>query len=130
MPNNSVVTNNNKSFIIVSYLLTNSKKSRQLNLWESPQKAAVEASPYLQIQSVPVKERVDPKEIRYELWIYPHAVRACGGQYSADEAHKIYGAVKKWDWKLGENNRLYCLTQLEAVIDSIIKSSSPKGGLI
>ena len=100
-----------------------SPKSKQLKLWESPQSPVAEASSYLQIKSVPVKERVNPKEIRYALWIYPHAVRACGGQYSADEAHKICQAVKGWDWGLDENNRPYCLPQLEALINSIIKRS-------
>jgi hypothetical protein len=101
-----------------------SKKTKQLNLWESPRKPAAEASPHLQIKSVAACERIDPKEIRYALWIYPHAVRACGGQYSADEAHKICKAVKGWDWVLDENNRPYCLPQLEALIDSIIKRSA------
>jgi hypothetical protein len=99
------------------------KKSKQLNLWEFPKKPAVETAPYLQIRSIAVEERVNPKEIRDALWIYPHAVRACGGQYSADEAHKICRAVKSWDWVLDENNRPYCLPQLEALIDSIIKRS-------
>ncbi len=87
------------------------------------QKPAAEASHYLQIKSVPVRERVNPKEIRYALWIYPHGVRACGGQFTGHEAHQIAKATKGWDWALDENNRLYCLPQLEALIDSIIKRS-------
>jgi len=100
-----------------------SRQPKQLNLWESPQKPAAEASPYLQIKSVPVRERVNPKEIRYTLWIYPHAVRACGGQFTGHEAHQIAKATKGWNWLLDENNRLYCLPQLEALINSIIKRS-------
>jgi len=83
-----------------------------------------DVSPYLQIKSIPVDERVDPKEIRYALGIYPHAVRACGGQFTGDEAHQIAKATKGWDWVLDENNRPYCLPQLEALIDSIIKRSA------
>lgn len=83
-----------------------------------------DVSPYLQIKSVPVEERVNPKEIRYALWIYPHAVRACGGQFTGDEAHQIAKATKGWDWQLDENNHLYCLSQLEALLDSIIKRSA------
>jgi hypothetical protein len=98
--------------------------SKQLTIWESPRKPAAEASPYLQIKSVPVDERVDPKEIRYALGIYPHAVRACGGQFTGDEAHQIAKATKGWDWQLDENNHPYCLSQLEALLDSIIKRSA------
>jgi|GEM_PF-3387667 hypothetical protein len=101
-----------------------SQKSKQITIWESPQSPAAEALSYLQIKSVPVSERIDPKEIRYELRIYPDAVRACGGQYSADEAHKICQAVKGWHWGLDENNRPYCLPRLEALIDNIIKRSA------
>lgn len=100
-----------------------SQQPKQLNLWKAQRKPEAEASPYLQIKSVPVEERVNPKEIRYALWIYPHAVRACGGQYSADEVHRICQAVKSWDWELDENNHPYCLPQLEELINSIIKRS-------
>ena len=101
-----------------------SRKAKQLTLWKPQQKPAAEASPYLQIKSVPVKERVNPKEIRYELWVYPHIVRVCGGQFTGQEAHQIAKATKGWDWALDENNRPYYLPQLEALIDSIIKRSA------
>jgi hypothetical protein len=113
-----------KPFIIFSQLREEGNTPKQLSLpLVAPQKPAAKESPYLQIKSVPVDERVDPKEIRYALWIYPHLVRACGGQFTAEEAHEIAKATKGWDWQLDENNRLYCLPQLEALIDSIIKCS-------
>jgi hypothetical protein len=114
-----------KSHIILSQLREEGKFPQQLSLpLASPQKPAAKESPYLQIKSVPVDERVDPKEIRYALWIYPYLVRACGGQFTGHEAHQIAKATKGWDWQLDENNRLYCLPQLEALIDSIIKRSA------
>jgi hypothetical protein len=95
-------------------------RAKKLDLWDQAEK---EKLPYLQIQSVPVKKRVNAKEIRYELWIYPHAVRACGGQFTGHEAHKICQAVKGWDWVLDENNRPHCLPELEALIDNIVERS-------
>lgn len=110
----------NISLTIFSQLNSNSNSDNHSH----PQIDNCDASPYLQIKSVSVEERVNPKEICYALWIYPHAVRACGGQYSADEAHKICQAVKGWDWVLDEkNNHPYCLPQLEELINSITKQS-------
>ena len=95
-------------------------RAKKLDLWDQAEK---EKLPYLQIKSVRVDERVDPKEIRYALWIYPHLVRACGGQFTGHEAHQIAKATKGWDWELNEDDRPYCLPRLEALIDSIIKRS-------
>ncbi len=100
----------------------------QLHLWQPPQQAKADASSYLQIQSVPITERIDPRETRYILVILPQNFRASGGQFTAEEAHEIAKATKGWDWQLDENNRLYCLQRLEALIDSIIKRSSHLGG--
>jgi hypothetical protein len=87
-----------------------------------------ETAPFLQIASVPVAERVVLTEHRYVLLIQPLGIRACGGQYSAEEAHQIAKATKGWDWSLDKNGRLRCLTRLEGLLDSICKRSSQKGG--
>ncbi len=84
----------------------------------------MEAAPYLQIASVPIRERISPREPRYILVILPQKIRAIAGQFTGHEAHQIAKATKGWDWQLDENNRLYCLPQLEALIDSIIKQSA------
>lgn len=101
-------------------------EGRQLTVWESQQKP--ETTPYLQIASIPVDERVNPFEHRYCLVILPYGVRACGGQFTADEAHQIAQAMKQWDWSLDEAGRLRCLPALEGLVDSICKRSSQKGG--
>lgn len=78
------------------------------------------ATPYLQIASAPLAERVNQKENRYILLIQPQGIRACGGQYTADEVYVIAQSTKGWDWSLNENNRPYCLPRLEALLDAII----------
>lgn len=110
-------------------------KWRQLELFPLPQKRrnshkrqSPHQSPYLQIASVPVNERIDPKEVRYILIILPHGIRAAAGQYTAQEAHAIAKAVKSWDWSVDENQRPFCLPALEAMLDSICKYSALKGG--
>ncbi len=99
---------------------------RQLHLWEPPQTKT--EAPYLQIQSVPVNERVSRKEPRYVLVILPHGIRACGGQFTAEEAHAITQKTKGWDWSLDANNRPRCLPALEHLLDRICHASSQCGG--
>jgi len=93
--------------------------SIQLDLWESQNKPQGQASPYLQIRSVPVDERINPKEIRYALWIYPQGIRACGGQFTAEEAHEISKSTRGWDWSKSQ-------ASLEQLLDGICKRSSVK----
>ncbi len=96
---------------------------KQLSLpVESIQKPRV--SPQLQIASVPLVERINSKENRYILLVQPQGIRACDGQFTADEAYQIAKLTKRWDWSLDGNNRLYCLAALEQLLDSIIKQSS------
>jgi hypothetical protein len=85
------------------------------------------ASPYLQIASVRAEERINQRENRYILLIQPQGIRACGGQFTADEAHQITKAIKAWDWTLDGNNRPYCLPALESLLDSITQRSSQGG---
>lgn len=86
-----------------------------------------ESAPYLQIQSVPVSQRIDPEQNSYILVIQPAGVRAAGGQYTADEAHEIAKATRGWDWSLDKNDRPKCLPALERLLDQICKRSA-KGG--
>jgi hypothetical protein len=81
----------------------------------------------LQITSVPVAERIDPKENRYILVIRPQGIRAAAGQYTAAEAHEIARLTKKWDWTLDASNRPQCLPALEALLTSIVKRSTSQG---
>ena len=106
-----------------SELFTLTNKRQKSHKRQSPHQ-----SPYLQIASVPIKERIDPKEVRYVLIILPHNIRAAAGQYTAQEAHAIANATKGWDWSLDENQRPFCLPALEALLDSICKHSAFKGG--
>jgi hypothetical protein len=99
--------------------------SKQLNLWE-PLQAKEEESPYLQITSVPVNARINPNEVRYILVILPHGIRAAAGQYTAEEAHAIAQKTKGWSWNLDADGRLQCLSQLEALLDTICKHSFEK----
>jgi hypothetical protein len=88
-----------------------------------------EATTYLQIVSVPVEQRVNPKQNSYILLIQPHGVRAAGGQYTADEAHEIAKSTRGWDWSLDENQRPKCLPQLERLLDQICKRSAQVSNL-
>jgi hypothetical protein len=93
--------------------------------------AMAEASPFLQITSVPLVERVVATGHRYQLLIQPHGVRACGGQFTAEEAHQIALATRGWDWRLDEHSRPKCLGRLEQLLDRICKKSAAitiKGG--
>ena len=83
---------------------------------------------FLQIKSVPVKERVNLKENRYILVIQPIGIRACSGQFTADEVYNLSQAIKGWDWSLDAANRPYCLPELESLIDEICLQSSVDGG--
>lgn len=89
-------------------------------------RSRVEASPYLQIQSIPITERINPREPRYILVILPQRVRAFGGQFIVEEAHAIAKATRHWDWSLDENKRPRCLPALEALLDNICKRSAVK----
>lgn len=82
----------------------------------------------LQITSVPVAERIDPKENRYILLLQPQGIRAAAGQFTANEAHQIAKAVKNWDWTLDADNRPRCLPALEALLNTIVKRSTSQGG--
>jgi len=82
----------------------------------------------LQITSIPIAERTDPKQNRYILVIQPQGVRAAAGQYTAAEAFEIARLTKKWDWTLDANNRPQCLLALEALLTSIVKRSDEGGG--
>ncbi len=84
--------------------------------------------PRLQIESVPVAERINPHEQRYVLVIAPQDIRACGGQLTAHEAHEVAKATRGWNWELDSNNRPLCLGQLEALLERICQSSARKGG--
>lgn len=86
-----------------------------------------EIRPCLQIASVPEGERVDRRQNSYVLVVQPHNIRACGGQYTADEAHEIAKATRGWDFSLDENQRLKCLPQLERLLDGIIKRTHQQG---
>lgn len=83
-----------------------------------------EDTPFLQIQSVPITQRVDPERHSYVLVVQPIGVRACGGQYSASEAHEIAKLTKGWDWTLDPDDKPRCLPRLEALLDRICKRSS------
>lgn len=92
----------------------------QLPLWQqNPEEPA-----YLQIAPVPPQERISPQENRYILLIQPQGIRACGGQFTADEAHQIANTTKGWDWGLDRERRPLCQPALERLLDSIIKQSS------
>lgn len=107
---------------------SHSHPTPRVSLANERHQAKEEVSPYLQIASAPIKERIDPKEVRYILVILPDGIRAAGGQFLAEEAHAIANAVKGWDWSLDENQRPFCLPALEALLDSICKRSALKGG--
>jgi hypothetical protein len=98
-----------------------------LNL-ASSQQAKSEVSPYLQIASAPLAERINPKENRYILLILPANVRATAGQYTSNEAFEIARLTKGWDWRLDERDRPKCLPRLEQLLDQICKKSTAKGG--
>lgn len=83
--------------------------------------------PYLQIQSVPVAERVDPERNSYILVLQPVGIRAAAGQYAPAEADEIARATRGWDWSLDENQRPVSLPALERLLDGICKRSA-KGG--
>jgi hypothetical protein len=88
-----------------------------------------EVKSFLQIASVPVGERLNPKENRYILVVQPHGVRAAAGQYTAEEAYEIARLTKNWDWSLDANNRPEVLSALEILLDQLCRPSSPwKGG--
>ena len=103
-------------------------RSRNRTILKSPQGILrghkPETAPYLQIESVPVAQRIDPKENRYILVIQPQGIRASGGQFTSGEAHEIAKAVKGWDWTLDPDGRLYCLPQLEALLNQICQRSA------
>ena len=110
-----------------SLIVAQGKRPQQLSLFsDSP--GIEPKSPYLQIASVPIAERINPKENRYILLILPQRIRATPGQYTGDEAHQIAKATKGWDWSLDKNGRLRCLTRLEAVLDVICQRSFKEGG--
>jgi hypothetical protein len=73
-------------------------------------------------------KRINPKEDRYILLILPAGIRACGGQFTAEEAHQIAKATKGWDWRLDERDRPRCLRRLEQLLDQVCKKSAVKGG--
>ena len=98
-----------------------------LDLAPSPQ-AKLEASPFLQIASVPLRERIVSTEHRYQLLIQPHSIRACGGQFTAEEAHEIAKATKGWDWRLDERDRPNCLPRLEQLLNQILRNQIKAGG--
>lgn len=83
-----------------------------------------EGTPYLQIQGVPITQRVDPERISYVLVVQPVGVRACGGQFTADEAYEIAKLTKGWDWRLDPDDKPRCLGRLEALLERICKRSS------
>ncbi len=103
-------------------------RSRNRTILKSPQGILrgqkPETAPYLQIESVPVAQRIDPKENRYILVIQPQGIWASGGQFTSGEAHEITKAVKGWDWISDPDGRLYCLPQLEALLDRICQRSA------
>jgi hypothetical protein len=83
-----------------------------------------EGTLYLQIQSVQIPERVDPERNSYVLVVQPVGVRACGGQFTADEAYEIARLTKGWDWRLDPDDKPRCLGRLEALLERICKRSS------
>jgi hypothetical protein len=89
----------------------------QLCIWHPIQ--SPEQKPFLQIESVPLQDRVNPKENRYALWIYPQGIRACGGQFTAEEAHEISKSTRGWDCSNSQ-------VALERLADGICKRSSVK----
>jgi len=97
-----------------------------LNIWHPI--PLPDQKPFLQIASVPLQERVNPREHRYCLVIQPLGIRACGGQVTADESYKLAKATKHWDWSLDKNNRPRCLAKLEALIEQICKQVPVIGG--
>jgi hypothetical protein len=110
-----------------SLIVAQGKRPQQLSLFsDSP--GIEPKSPYLQIASVPIAERIDPKQNRYVLLILPQRVRAAGAQLTADEAHEVALTTKGWDWSLDKNGRLRCLARLEALLDSICQRSFKEGG--
>ena len=86
-----------------------------------------DTAPYLQIESTPLKERIDPSRHTYILIILPQGVRAAGGEYSAEEAYEIAQATKGWDWSLNSEGRPVCLGRLEALLDNIIRRLAKQG---
>jgi len=87
----------------------------------------LKVTPYLEIQSIEIPERVDPERDSYILVIQPVGVRAAGGQYTADEAHEIARAMQGWDWRPDWDGDPKCLPRLEALLDRICKKSA-RGG--
>ncbi len=109
----------------------NSHQQKDSSIADKPRKkvrselfSISESTPYLQIQSVPISQRVDPERNSYILVIQPVGVRAAGGQYTADEAHEIADATHGWDWRLDENRRPKCFPRLEALLNVICKRSA------
>jgi hypothetical protein len=98
-----------------SVRVSSDRKKQKFFIFEHP--------PYLQIQGVPIPERVDPARLSYILVIQPIGVRACGGQYSAEEAHEIARLTKSWDWRPDSDGRPRCLGRLEVLLDGICKRS-------
>jgi hypothetical protein len=89
----------------------------QLNIWHPI--PLPDQKPFLQIASVPLQERVNPREHRYCLVIQPLGVRACGGQFTAEEAHEISKSTRGWDCSNSQ-------VALERLADGICKRSSVK----
>lgn len=83
-----------------------------------------EGTPYLQIVSVPIEQRVHPKRNSYILVVQPFGVRAAAGQYSAEEASEIARVTKGWDFSLDEDGKPKCLPRLVALLERICN----KGG--
>ncbi|HEY9615102.1 hypothetical protein [Allocoleopsis sp.] len=80
--------------------------------------------PYLQIQSVPIDQRVDPERNSYILLIQPIGIRAAAGQYSTAETDEVTQATRGWDWRLDENQRPKCLGRLVELLERICKKSA------
>ena len=100
-----------------------SRLSGQSTLFNTTQEKK-EVKSFLQIISVPVGERLNPKENRYILVIQPHGIRATGGQYTAQEAHQIAKFTKSWDWSLNQTGKPGCLPALEVLLDQLCKSEA------
>lgn len=94
-------------------------RSESLSISDSPS--------YLQIQSVPIAERVDPERNSYILVLQPVGIRAAAGQYSPAEMDEIAKATRGWDWSLDKDGKPQCLQRLEALLNQICKRSA-KGG--
>ncbi len=107
-------------------IVTQAKQPQQLCLWE-PSIAKDEVTPFLQIKSVPIAERIDPRENRYILLIQPHGLRAAGVQLTSDEAYQVGQQTKRWDWSFNADGRLRCESRLEALLDRICKHSFQGG---